>query len=152
MNIFWCQWLLGPKIFSWERGHCLGGGPSVEPVFTKNWVGFPSTLRVTLGSSRGSKPLLPSRCLPPGLTPLPFGLLLDPVAPFLAVCALVLFKVFSVSLWLECLFSAIPNYCSQDLLCKFLSCRFSFFISHSSSFLLFLCSFPAMADFLSNLH
>ena len=74
-------------------------------------------------------------CFHPGLTLLPFGggvlfprlgisfpqlpfvgALLGLMAPLLAICALVLFKGFSVSLWLESLFSAFPNYCSQDSL------------------------------------
>jgi len=58
-----------------------------------------------------------------------------------------------LSLFVLSLFSLLSPTTAAKILCKFLSCHFSFLISLSSSSFLFLCSFSVyMVDFFSNLY
>ena len=127
MNTFWCQWLLGPKIFSWKQGHWVGR-PSVKPLCPSELSGFFFLSHSYLGLGEVPRtPISLGHCLHPGLTFLPFGALFSrlgnscsqllfvrassgSVASLLIVCTLILF----------CLLARI--------FCSFLLCHFFFLL------------------------
>jgi hypothetical protein len=124
----------GQELGSWKLDHQLRGRPSVAPLCPPETECVSPPLSEFLWIQGGGlNPISINHCHHPGLTPLPFGgvfpslqfptpLLLfvnalsSPMAPLFAICALIGLKGFSISLWLESLFSAFPNYCRQDSL------------------------------------
>lgn len=124
---------LDPQFFAGNLPIILEEDQVLGPSIHQELVGFPSTFKVTLGSGWSPNSVLPTCWLPPELTPSPFGGTFPKAWGFprpASVCwgslrpsdtspwsmVLVLFKGFSVSLWLEYLFSAFSKDCSQDFL------------------------------------